>query len=60
MIFSSHDHQLTQTVANRIIEINPDGSITTESALRRYVHLADIEANTRSSVINSYNALPGK
>ena len=28
IIFSSHDHQLTQTVANRIIEINPDGSIT--------------------------------
>ena len=23
IIFSSHDHQLTQTVANRIIEINP-------------------------------------
>lgn len=27
MIFSSHDHQLTQTVANRIIEIKPDGLI---------------------------------
>ena len=28
IIFSCHDHQLTQTVANRIIEINEDGSIT--------------------------------
>ncbi|NLC72199.1 MAG: ATP-binding cassette domain-containing protein [Ruminococcaceae bacterium] len=28
VLFSSHDHQLTQTVANRIIEINADGSIT--------------------------------
>ena len=28
IIFSSHDHQLTQTVANRIIEIHGDGTIT--------------------------------
>ena len=28
IIFSSHDHQLTQTVANRIIEINADGTVT--------------------------------
>ena len=27
VIFSCHDHQLTQTVANRIIEIKEDGSI---------------------------------
>ncbi|MBQ7976157.1 MAG: ABC-F family ATP-binding cassette domain-containing protein, partial [Clostridia bacterium] len=28
VIFTSHDHEFVQTVANRIIEINPDGSIT--------------------------------
>lgn len=28
IIFSSHDHEFIQTVANRIIEINADGSIT--------------------------------
>ena len=27
MIFTSHDHQFSQTIANRIIEIQPDGSI---------------------------------
>ena len=27
ILFSSHDHQLTQTVANRIIDIRPDGTI---------------------------------
>jgi ATPase subunit of ABC transporter with duplicated ATPase domains len=27
ILFSSHDHQLLQTVANRIIEISPDGCI---------------------------------
>ena len=28
IIFTTHDHQMTQTVANRIIEFNEDGSIT--------------------------------
>lgn len=27
MIFTSHDHQFIQTIANRVIEINKDGSI---------------------------------
>ncbi len=27
ILFSSHDHQLTQTVASRIIDIQEDGSI---------------------------------
>ena len=47
VIFSSHDHQLTQTVANRIIEINADGSITDRMcSYDEYVHLAEIEAGT--------------
>ena len=28
VIFSSHDHEFVNTVANRIIDIKPDGSIT--------------------------------
>ena len=28
IMFTSHDYELVNTVANRIIEINPDGSIT--------------------------------
>ena len=44
MIFSSHDHQLTQTVANRIIEINPDGSITDRMCTYdEYMDLASME-----------------
>ena len=27
MIFTSHDHQFIQTIANRVIEIREDGSI---------------------------------
>ena len=48
VIFACHDHQLTQTVANRIIEINADGSITDRvCSYDDYVHLAEIEAETK-------------
>ena len=44
IIFSSHDHQLTQTVANRIIEINADGSITDRMCTYdEYMHIAEHE-----------------
>ncbi len=44
VIFSSHDHQLTQTVANRIIEINADGSITDRvCSYDEYVHLNELQ-----------------
>ena len=28
LLFASHDHEFIQTIANRIMEINPDGSLT--------------------------------
>ena len=31
IIFSTHDHQMIQTVANRIIELRPDGTIVDRS-----------------------------
>ena len=31
MIFTSHDHQFIQTIANRVIEINDDGTIFDKS-----------------------------
>ena len=49
VIFSCHDHQLTQTVANRIIEINADGSITDrQCSYDEYVHLAELEAAAKA------------
>ena len=49
VIFSCHDHQLTQTVANRIIEINADGSITDrQCSYDEYVHLAELEASAKA------------
>ncbi|MCR5663669.1 MAG: ATP-binding cassette domain-containing protein [Oscillospiraceae bacterium] len=44
ILFSCHDHQLTQTVANRIIEINADGSITDRlCSYDEYMHVAEYE-----------------
>ena len=41
IIFSSHDHQLTQTVANRIIELTEDGCIDRMCTYDDYMHLVD-------------------
>lgn len=37
IIFSSHDHQLTQSVANRIIELTPEGCIDRAMAYDDYM-----------------------
>ena len=39
LIFTSHDHQLTQTVANRILDIKPDGLIDKETTYNEYLGL---------------------
>jgi len=41
IIFSSHDHQLTQTVANRIIELTEDGCIDRLCTYDEYMHIMD-------------------
>ncbi len=38
ILFSCHDHQLTQTVANRIIEITDDGVIDRRCTYDEYMH----------------------
>jgi len=47
IIFSCHDHQLTQTVANRIIEITDDGVIDRRCTYDEYMHISDLEQNVR-------------
>ena len=37
ILFTSHDHQLLQTVANRIIEITPDGLIDKQMTYDEYI-----------------------
>ena len=39
MIFTSHDHQLTQTVANRILDIKYDKLIDREISYNEYLEL---------------------
>lgn len=47
IIFSSHDHQLTQTVANRIIEITDDGIIDRMCSFDEYMNLTGMEQDIR-------------
>ena len=47
IIFSCHDHQLTQTVANRVIEITDDGIIDRSCTYDEYMHIADMENGIR-------------
>ena len=47
IIFSCHDHQLTQTVANRIIEITEDGIIDRMCTYDEYMHISDLENAAR-------------
>ena len=39
MIFTSHDHQLTQTVANRIFDIKETGLVDREVTYNEYLGL---------------------
>ncbi|MGI6014154.1 MAG: ABC-F family ATP-binding cassette domain-containing protein [Oscillospiraceae bacterium] len=48
IIFSTHDHQMTQTVANRIIEITPDGIIDKKCSYDEYMHLTGKEEPVRA------------
>ena len=47
IIFSCHDHQLTQTVANRIIEITEDGIIDRTCTFDEYVNITGMETGAR-------------
>ena len=43
IIFTSHDHQLTQTVANRVIELTEDGFIDRMMSYDEYMNLFNEE-----------------
>ena len=47
IIFSCHDHQLTQTVANRIIEVTDTGIIDRMCSYDEYMHISDLESGAR-------------
>ena len=43
LIFTSHDHQLMQTVANRIIEITPNGAIDSLMTFEEFLVSEDVK-----------------
>ena len=54
MIFTSHDHKLTQTVANRILEITPNGVIDSLMSFDEYLR----SDNIRQQREQLYAAVP--
>jgi ATPase subunit of ABC transporter with duplicated ATPase domains len=49
VMFTSHDHQFTQTVANRIIELTPNGCIDKEMTYDEYIE-SDKVSEMRASM----------
>jgi len=43
ILFSSHDHQFIDTVANRIIEITPSGVIDRQMTFDEYINNDDVK-----------------
>lgn len=44
VLFTSHDHQFVQTIATRIIEITPNGTIDKEITYDEYLESAELQA----------------
>ncbi|MFK2826744.1 ATP-binding cassette domain-containing protein [Bacillus sp. B190/17] len=47
MIFASHDHQFIQTIANRIMDITPNGLIDKEMTYDEYLENADLQKQVK-------------
>lgn len=43
-LFTSHDHEFVQTVANRIIELTPNGIIDKRMSYDEYLESKDVKA----------------
>jgi ATPase subunit of ABC transporter with duplicated ATPase domains len=55
MIFTTHDHQLAQTVANRIIELMPNGIIDSLMSFDDYLASEAIQAQ-RAGLLGAVSA----
>ena len=47
LLFSSHDHEMIQTLANRIIEITPNGIMDRKTTLEEYLENKEIQAKLK-------------
>ncbi|MFG6121179.1 ABC-F family ATP-binding cassette domain-containing protein [Thalassobacillus sp. B23F22_16] len=48
ILFSSHDHQFIQTIANRIIELTPNGIVDEEMSYDEYIQDAKVEQKLKA------------
>ena len=56
MIFTSRDHQFTQTVANRIIEIGPNGMVDKKTDFDTYITDEDLRERREALYSKEVNA----
>jgi ATPase subunit of ABC transporter with duplicated ATPase domains len=54
-IFTSHDHEFVQTIANRIIEITPTGCIDKRMTYDEYINSADIKEQREKMYLQKAN-----
>jgi ATPase subunit of ABC transporter with duplicated ATPase domains len=47
MIFSSHDHQFVQTIANRIIEVTPNGTVDKQMTYDEFLEDATVQKQVK-------------
>ena len=52
VLFTSHDHELMQTVANRIVEITPNGTLDKMMTYDEYINDAEVKVQ-REEMYNS-------
>ncbi len=53
MLFNSHDHQIIQTIANRIIEITPSGLMDRKTTLDEYLDNKEIQKQLKEMYGNT-------
>ncbi len=53
ILFTSHDHQFVQTIANRIIEITPGGVMDKVTTYDEYLENNDVKAFRKSNYANN-------
>jgi ATPase subunit of ABC transporter with duplicated ATPase domains len=56
VLFTSHDHELMQTVANRIVEITPNGTLDKMMTYDEYIRDPEVKAQREAM----YNTKPKK
>ena len=52
MLFTSHDHQFIETIANRIIEVTPNGLVDKEMTYDEYLSNEDLQKEIKAMYVS--------